>query len=77
MTIYVRTVGMLVAMLGLIAVGVRAATSVRNERKKDTMDALLTSPLSSEEILFGKWLGSILSVRWVGVWLLFIWGLAR
>jgi ABC-type transport system involved in multi-copper enzyme maturation permease subunit len=72
--VYVRIVGMLVAVLGLTGVAVRAATSVRGEHDKDTLDALLTSPMGSEEILFGKWLGSVLSVRWVMVWLLFIWG---
>jgi len=70
---YVRGVGMLVAMLGVIGVSVRAATSVRGERDRDTLDALLTSPMGSEEILFGKWIGSVLSVRWVAIWLLAIW----
>ncbi len=71
---YVRVVGAMVGVLGLVGVMVRAATAVRGEREKDTFDAILTSPMSGEEILFGKWLGSILSVRWVAVWLLFIWG---
>jgi ABC-type transport system involved in multi-copper enzyme maturation permease subunit len=75
MNIWVRIVGMLVGVLGLIGVAVRAATSVRGEHDRDTLDALLTSPMGSEEILAGKWLGSILSVRWVMVWLLCIWGL--
>jgi len=73
MNVYVRSVGMLVGILGLIGVAVRAASSVRSEREKDTFDAILTSPISSEEILFAKWLGSIGSVRWVFVWLLGIW----
>jgi ABC-type transport system involved in multi-copper enzyme maturation permease subunit len=64
---------MLVGVFGLLAVGIRAATSVRSEYQKDTFDALLTSPMSSEEILFGKWLGSVLSVRWLALWLLVIW----
>jgi ABC-type transport system involved in multi-copper enzyme maturation permease subunit len=73
MNVYVRSVGMLVGLLGLIGVAVRSATSVRSEREKDTFDAILTSPMSSEEILFGKWLGSIASVRWVFFWLIAIW----
>ncbi len=70
---FVRPVGMLVGVFSLLAVGIRAATSVRSEYQKDTFDALLTSPMSSEEILFGKWLGSVLSVRWQALWLLAIW----
>jgi len=37
------------------------------------MDALLTSPLDSHDILFAKWLGSLLSVRWACLWLGLIW----
>src|SRR5205085_7765 len=40
---------------------------------RDTLDALLTSPLQSHDILFAKWLGSLLSVRWVWLWLGTIW----
>jgi ABC-type transport system involved in multi-copper enzyme maturation permease subunit len=70
---WVRIVGMPVALLGLAGVAVRAATSVRSEHDKDTMTSLLLTPLSSEEILFGKWLGSIASMRWFAVWLALIW----
>jgi hypothetical protein len=71
--VWLRIVGTLVALLGLAGVGVRAATSVRGEHDRDTMTSLLTSPLSSEEILFAKWLGSVLSVRWCALWLGAIW----
>jgi ABC-type transport system involved in multi-copper enzyme maturation permease subunit len=73
MNVWVRSVGMLVAVLGLAGVGVRAATSVRGEHDRDTMTSLLTSPLTSESILFAKWLGSVLSMRWVALWLGLIW----
>jgi ABC-type transport system involved in multi-copper enzyme maturation permease subunit len=73
--IQVRTIGTLVACLLLLAVAVRAAGSVSGERDRQTLDALLTSPLDSSKILFGKWLGSILSVRWALLWLGLIWGL--
>jgi hypothetical protein len=33
---------------------------------------LLTSPLESSSILFAKWVGSILSVRWTWLWLVLI-----
>ena len=40
-----------------------------NERDKQTLDALLASPLRNSSILFAKWLGNILSVRWGWLWL--------
>jgi ABC-type transport system involved in multi-copper enzyme maturation permease subunit len=75
MNIYVRMAGTVVACLTLLAVAVRASTSIGGERDRQTLDALLTSPLDSDAILFGKWLGAILSVRWAWIWLLLIWGL--
>jgi ABC-type transport system involved in multi-copper enzyme maturation permease subunit len=75
MNVWVRLVGTPVACLMLLAVAVRAAGSISGERDRQTLDALLTSPLETRTILFGKWLGSILSVRWAWLWLGSIWGL--
>src|SRR5438094_10218246 len=55
--------------------GIRAAGAVSSEREKQTLDSLLTSSLMTKEILFAKWLGSILSVRWAFLWLCVIWSL--
>jgi hypothetical protein len=76
MNVWVRIVGPLVACLLLLAVGVRAAGSISGERARNTWDELMTTPLSSDQILFAKWFGSILSVRWGWLWLLGIWWLA-
>jgi ABC-type transport system involved in multi-copper enzyme maturation permease subunit len=73
---WTRQVGAAVACLMLLAVAVRASTSISGERDRDTLDALLTSPLQSHDILFAKWLGSLLSVRWAWLWLWLIWGLS-
>jgi ABC-type transport system involved in multi-copper enzyme maturation permease subunit len=73
--VHVRFVGTMVGCLLLLAVGVRAAGSMSGERDRQTLDSLLTSPLSSDSILFAKWIGSILSVRWGWLWLSAIWGL--
>jgi ABC-type transport system involved in multi-copper enzyme maturation permease subunit len=59
----------------LVAVAVRASTSFGAERDRQTLDSLLTTPLANRTLLWGKWLGSILSVRqawWClgAVWLL-------
>jgi ABC-type transport system involved in multi-copper enzyme maturation permease subunit len=69
MNIWVRLLGTMVACLMLLAVAARASSSVSNERDRQTFDALLTSPLDSNTILFAKWIGNILSVRWAWLWL--------
>jgi ABC-type transport system involved in multi-copper enzyme maturation permease subunit len=75
MNIWVRICGTIVAILLLLAVAARAATTVTGERDRQTMDSLLTTPFDSTTILFGKLLGSIMSVRWGWLWLALIWGL--
>jgi ABC-type transport system involved in multi-copper enzyme maturation permease subunit len=69
MNIWVMVLGTLVACLMLLAVAARAAGCISNERDRQTLDALLTSPLESNSILFAKWLGNIFSVRLAWVWL--------
>jgi hypothetical protein len=68
-----RFVATVVEVLMLLAVVVRAAGSVRSERERNTLDELLTTRLTNSEILFGKWVGAILSVRWCWAWLGLIW----
>jgi ABC-type Na+ efflux pump permease subunit len=75
MNLWVRIVGTFVACLTLLAVGVRASSSISGERDRQTWDSLLATPLSSDAILFGKWLGSVASVRWAWLWLGSIWAL--
>src|SRR5712692_7037532 len=72
---WVRSVGTIVASLVLLGIGIRAAGAVSGEREKQTLDNLLTTPLATKEILFAKWLGSMLSVRWAFLWLCVIWSL--
>jgi len=71
----VRPVGTIVACFLLLSVAVRASTSITSERERETFDTLLTTPMDSDNILFSKWLGSLLSVRWAWLWLGAIWGL--
>jgi ABC-type transport system involved in multi-copper enzyme maturation permease subunit len=73
MNTWVRGVGTAVACLMLLGVAVRAAGGVSGERERQTFDSLLTSPLESREILFAKWLSSILSMRGIWMWLGAIW----
>ncbi len=75
MNVWVRLFGTGAACLLLLAVAVRAAASISGERDKQTFDGLITTQLNGHDILFGKWLGSILSVRWGWLWLGAIWGI--
>lgn len=63
LNVWVRVVGTILASVMLIVVAVRAAGSVRGEYERDTMDSLLTTPLQSEDILYGKLIGSIQAPR--------------
>jgi ABC-type transport system involved in multi-copper enzyme maturation permease subunit len=63
-----RTVGTLVTCLVLLGIGVRASGSVTGERERRTLEGLLTTPLDSDAILYGKWLGSILGHRRAWAW---------
>jgi ABC-type transport system involved in multi-copper enzyme maturation permease subunit len=73
MNIWVRTCNVCVGCLTLLAVAVRASTSITTERDKQTLDTLLTTPLTISSILFAKWTGSILSLRLGLIWLGSIW----
>ena len=75
LNIWVRITGTAVASLLLLGVAVRASTTIGGERDRDTLDGLLMSPLQSNDILFAKWLGSLISVRWGWVWLGAIWAI--
>jgi ABC-type transport system involved in multi-copper enzyme maturation permease subunit len=74
--VWARFDGTILACLALVGVGLRAAYSIRVEREKETFDTLLTTPLTNVDILWGKWLGAVLSARWALVWLAVVWGLA-
>jgi ABC-type transport system involved in multi-copper enzyme maturation permease subunit len=76
MNFWVRWVSTIMACLALLGVAVRAAGSISGERDRQTLDGLLLSPLLTDEILFGKWVGSILSPRWAWVYLGVVWFLA-
>jgi ABC-type transport system involved in multi-copper enzyme maturation permease subunit len=73
---WARLVGAGASCLLLLGVAVRAAGSISGERDRQTLDSLLTTPVDSDAILWGKWLGSVLSVRRGWLWLGLIWALA-
>jgi len=69
MNVWARLMTGGVGTLMLLAVAVRAAGSISSERARQTFDELLASPLENREIVLGKWLGSMLSVRFGWIWL--------
>jgi hypothetical protein len=69
MNIWVRVSSGLVGTLLLVAVAARAAGSVSGERSRQTLDDLLTSPLTNREIVSAKWLGSLFGMRRAWLWL--------
>jgi ABC-type transport system involved in multi-copper enzyme maturation permease subunit len=44
--------------VGLLLLSISAATSLAEERTRGSLDVLLTTPLSTREIVAGKWLGA-------------------
>jgi ABC-type transport system involved in multi-copper enzyme maturation permease subunit len=55
-----RTVTLpLIVCVGMLRLTLRGATTISSERERQTLDSLLTTPLSNEEILRGKWLGCL------------------
>jgi len=73
MNMVARYLGTFMAYLLLAGVAVRAAGSISGERERRTLDSLLSSPLSNQEILWAKWLGSITSGRKVWWYLAAVW----
>lgn len=71
---WVRILGTLVICLMLLSIAVRSSTNISGERDRQTLDSLLTSPLESDGILFGKWVGNLCSIRWLALWLVGMWG---
>jgi ABC-type transport system involved in multi-copper enzyme maturation permease subunit len=63
----------LIGSLMLVQVAVRAAGSVTSERTGHTLEGLLTTPLDLNEILFAKWLASVLGSRWLALLLALVW----
>ncbi len=67
--LWVRIAGTGVACMTILGVAIRAANSIGNERERQTMDGLLSTPLESTNILWAKFVGSLCSVRLGWVWL--------
>jgi ABC-type transport system involved in multi-copper enzyme maturation permease subunit len=65
---FVRVIGSIVLSALLVMIAANASSSFAVERRKRTLDDLLLSDLSAQEILGQKWWASILVIRWALVW---------
>lgn len=70
---YANIAGCIILCALLIRVVVQAALVFSRERDQQTMDSLLTCPVSSPSIIGAKWLGCMLSVRKLWLWLAVVW----
>jgi ABC-type transport system involved in multi-copper enzyme maturation permease subunit len=73
--VWVAVVNTIVSTLMLLGVAVRAAGSVGGERDRDTLTSLMTSTLTTGEIVWAKLVGSLMSVRLLLVWLSVVWAI--
>ena len=55
------------AVLGLMVLSVQAPTALGEERLRGTLDLLMTAPISTRAILWGKWLGTFRIALWLAV----------
>jgi ABC-type transport system involved in multi-copper enzyme maturation permease subunit len=69
----VHIMGTSLAMLMVLGVAVRGAGAISGERDRQTLDTLLTTPISNDSIIASKWWGSVLGVRKAGYFLLLLW----
>lgn len=73
--LWVQCIVAAAACLTLFYVAVRAAGSVGGERDRQTLDALVATPLTGRAILSAKWLGNVLCMRWALFLMALTWGL--
>lgn len=66
--VWFRIAGTGVGSLMILMVAIRASTCITNERERDTFDALITTPMSSDAILGAKLLGCVTGVRMGWLW---------
>ncbi|MFI4982396.1 MAG: ABC transporter permease subunit, partial [Nevskiales bacterium] len=67
--VWFRIAGTGVSLLMLLMVAVRASSCITHERERDTLDALLTTPMSAEAMLAAKLLGCLTGMRLGWLWL--------
>ncbi len=75
MNAWVRVMGGVLGTVMLLMVAARAGGSITGERARNTLDDLLTSPLTNAEIVNAKWFGAIFGQRRGLLWLGIVFGI--
>lgn len=71
---WVRIVSGVLGFLMMISAALRGAGAITGEKDRDTWISLISTPLSSWEILRGKWWGCMLGLRNLYLLLILVWG---
>jgi ABC-type transport system involved in multi-copper enzyme maturation permease subunit len=71
----VRVLGTIGACVTLVLLALAGANKISREKEQQTLEGLLTTPLDSAQILFGKWLAAVWTVSPIMVILLLVWGM--
>lgn len=58
---------------GLLLAAARGATLITSEKERDCLVTLLSTPLTGSEIMRGKLLGNLYSMRWIAALVLVLW----
>jgi ABC-type transport system involved in multi-copper enzyme maturation permease subunit len=53
-----------------------AAGSITREREQQTLETVLITPIEPDDILYAKWLASLLVARWIWLAMAVLWGVA-
>jgi ABC-type transport system involved in multi-copper enzyme maturation permease subunit len=73
---YLQAAGTMASTLVFLAISIRGAGVISGERDRHALDVLLTTPLSAGTIVWGKWWGCLLGMRWAFAWIFVMWVLA-
>ena len=66
----------IIGTLFLVVLAARAATTITNEKEKQSWDTLISTPLGAAPIVVGKTLGNVFALRWVMSLFGVIWAMA-
>jgi len=70
---FIRVFTIILCGVWCVALAFRAAISVCHERECKTLEGLFLLPVERTEILWAKWLGSVLRLRHIGYCLIVLW----
>lgn len=73
LSLWARAISTVVGSLLLLQIAIRASGTVSRERDKQTLDSLLTTPLTLRSIILAKWLGCLFGGRMGWLTLALVW----